>query len=239
MPKKTRSFPAEASSEKGKKASPVSGSRRRAAPPRKKSASRKISKPGSMPQVSATKAKTSRKRPARKGASRSTGRKVRASKSTGKKTAARKSARLPVPAKSGGKPAASKVSAAPARAAARSRKPAFPPKELERVRLQLLALRANRMGDKESREKEALKAAGQDVSVDHMADFGSDNYEQEFTLGLLELDVETLRDIGDALERLKEGSFGYCEECGKKVARARLRAIPYARLCVACKMLEE
>ena len=48
----------------------------------------------------------------------------------------------------------------------------------------LLALRSHRLGDKESREKEALKAAGQDVSVDHMADFGTDNYEQEFTLGI-------------------------------------------------------
>jgi DnaK suppressor protein len=112
-------------------------------------------------------------------------------------------------------------------------------KELHQFRLSLLGLRSHRIGDKESREQEALKAAGQDVSVDHMADFGTDNYEQEFTLGILEQDVETLRDIHDALGRIKDGSFGLCEECLKPIARARLRALPYARLCVDCKTKEE
>lgn len=112
-------------------------------------------------------------------------------------------------------------------------------KELQQFRLSLLGLRSHRIGDKESREQEALKAAGQDVSVDHMADFGTDNYEQEFTLGILEQDVETLRDIHDALGRIADGSFGLCEECVKPIARARLRALPYARLCVNCKTKEE
>ncbi len=115
----------------------------------------------------------------------------------------------------------------------------FDRKELQQFRAALLGLRSHRIGDKESREQEALKAAGQDVSVDHMADFGTDNYEQEFTLGILEQDVETLRDINDALSRIADGSFGLCEECLKPVARARLRALPYARLCVDCKTKEE
>ena len=115
----------------------------------------------------------------------------------------------------------------------------FAKKDLGQFRAALLALRSHRLGDKESREKEALKAAGQDVSVDHMADFGTDNYEQEFTLGILEQDVETLQDINDALTRIQEGSFGLCEECEKPIARARLKALPYARLCVACKTKEE
>ncbi len=115
----------------------------------------------------------------------------------------------------------------------------FVKKELAQFRAALMALRTHRIGDKESREQEALKSTGQDVSVDHMADYGTDNYEQEFTLGILEQDVETIRDIHDALGRIKEGSYGLCEECLKPIARARLRAIPYARLCVDCKMKEE
>ncbi|MCK6481517.1 MAG: TraR/DksA family transcriptional regulator [Planctomycetes bacterium] len=131
--------------------------------------------------------------------------------------------------------------AAAAEAARPARKPKCPfgKKELHDFREALLGMRSARIGDKESREKEALKAAGQDVSVDHMADFGSDNYEQEFTLGLLEQDIETLRDIHDALIRIREGTFGLCEECLEPVAKARLKAIPYARLCVDCKMKEE
>ena len=115
----------------------------------------------------------------------------------------------------------------------------FGKKDLDAYRTSLLSLRHNRIGEKESREKEALKAAGQDVSVDHMADFGTDNFEQEFTLGVLEQDLETLRDIHDALVRIKEGSYGLCEECTKPIAKARLKAMPHARLCVDCKMKEE
>jgi RNA polymerase-binding protein DksA len=153
--------------------------------------------------------------------------------------------------KKGGR--AAKKPARPKAARKPPRKPAPPPsapvkprlkgpfarKELTQFREALLGLRSHRIGDKESREKEALKAAGQDVSVDHMADFGTDNYEQEFTLGILEQDVETLRDINDALTRIQDGSFGLCEECEKPIARARLKALPYARLCVDCKMKEE
>ena len=131
-----------------------------------------------------------------------------------------------------------KAPPAPPKPAPRPKSP-FAKKELDAFRGHLLALRNHRIGDKESREQEALKAAGQDVSVDHMADFGTDNYEQEFTLGSLEQDVETLRDIHDALGRIGEGSFGLCEECQKPIARARLKALPHARLCVDCKTKEE
>ena len=145
---------------------------------------------------------------------------------------------------------AAKAKPAPKRPSRRPPAPPVPPpkprpkspfakKDLAAFRVALLSLRSHRLGDKESREKEALKAAGQDVSVDHMADFGTDNYEQEFTLGILEQDVETLQDINDALTRIQEGSFGLCEECEKPIARARLKALPYARLCVTCKTKEE
>lgn len=153
------------------------------------------------------------------------------------------------PTRTARKPAA-KAKAPPKKPAGRRAPPPPPPpkprpkspfakKDLGAFRTSLLALRSHRLGDKESREKEALKAAGQDVSVDHMADFGTDNYEQEFTLGILEQDVETLQDINDALTRIQEGSFGLCEECEKPIARARLKALPWARLCVACKTKEE
>ncbi len=108
--------------------------------------------------------------------------------------------------------------------------------DLAKFRDRLRALRSSLSSDMTSREKEALKAAGQDFSVDHMADFGSDNYEQEFTLGLLENDVETLRDIDEAIGKTRNGGFGLCEECGEKISRPRMRAIPHARLCVECKM---
>jgi RNA polymerase-binding protein DksA len=121
----------------------------------------------------------------------------------------------------------------------RARKPIFSAPERQKYRKTLLKERSELVSDKESREREALKAAGPDFSVDHMADYGSDNFEQEFTLGLLEKDVEKLRDIDDALLKLEDGSFGLCEDCEERIPVPRLDVIPYARLCIKCKMKEE
>jgi DnaK suppressor protein len=68
----------------------------------------------------------------------------------------------------------------------------------------------------------------------HMADLGSDNFEQEFTLSLMENEEETLDLIELALERIEDGSYGSCDECGAKIPKARLNALPYAPLCVKC-----
>jgi len=45
-----------------------------------------------------------------------------------------------------------------------------------------------------------------------------------------------LSEIGDAILRLREGTFGYCEECDAQIPIERLRRIPYARLCVVCQV---
>ena len=67
-----------------------------------------------------------------------------------------------------------------------------------------------------------------------MADIGSDNYEQEFTLGLLQNDEDTLDMIESALVRIEEGQYGACVECGGVVPKTRLNAIPYTPFCVKC-----
>ena len=68
----------------------------------------------------------------------------------------------------------------------------------------------------------------------HMADIGSDNFEQEFTLSLMENEEETLDLIEMALERIEDGTYGQCDECGVKIPKARLNALPYAPFCVKC-----
>jgi DnaK suppressor protein len=67
-----------------------------------------------------------------------------------------------------------------------------------------------------------------------MADIGSDAYEQEFTLSMMETEEGTLDAIESALERIEEGTFGTCEECGVKIPKLRINAIPYASHCVKC-----
>jgi DnaK suppressor protein len=68
----------------------------------------------------------------------------------------------------------------------------------------------------------------------HMADIGSDNYEQEFTLTLMQSDEVTLESIEAAIERIEDGVFGACEDCAGPISKARLNAIPYTPLCIKC-----
>jgi RNA polymerase-binding transcription factor DksA len=104
----------------------------------------------------------------------------------------------------------------------------------------LLALRSRLNGDVSHLADEALRARGGEASGSlsnaplHMADLGTDNFDQEFTFELLQNQEQTLDEIGQALDRIDKGSFGRCEECHGPIPRARLQALPYTRHCVAC-----
>jgi len=110
--------------------------------------------------------------------------------------------------------------------------------DLEYFKQMLLAKRrellvnVNEIGD-EALKKSRLDASGDLSSMPiHMADLGSDNFEQEFALGLLDSEVQLLREIDDALGRIEQGSYGVCEGTGEQVSKARLEAKPWARYCV-------
>ena len=104
----------------------------------------------------------------------------------------------------------------------------------------LLLLRARLRGDVSQMANAALKQSRTEANGDlssmpiHMADIGTDNFEQEFTLSLMESDAGTLEKIEAALERVEDGTYGRCEECGAKIPKTRLNAIPYATMCVKC-----
>lgn len=91
------------------------------------------------------------------------------------------------------------------------------------------------VGDVRSMETEALQASGgtnlSTLPV-HMADMGTDNYEQEFTLGLVQNHRELLREIHHALKRIDNGTYGVCEGTGKPISRARLEAQPWTRFSI-------
>jgi DnaK suppressor protein len=112
--------------------------------------------------------------------------------------------------------------------------------ELESYRQTLQHLRARLRGDLVQMTDEALKRNGPDASGNlsnlplHMADIGTENYDQEFTLGLIENEQLTLEQINQALTRIENGSFGTCQECGEPIARTRLQAIPYTPHCIEC-----
>ena len=117
---------------------------------------------------------------------------------------------------------------------------AMKPEELKSFRSTLLDLRARLRGDLSQMTDEALNRNGPDSSGNlsnlplHMADVGTENYDQEFTLGLIENEQETLDQIHDALKRMDAGSYGRCESCDQPIAKARLQALPYTPLCIEC-----
>jgi len=112
--------------------------------------------------------------------------------------------------------------------------------ELELFRETLQGLRARLRGDLDQMTDEALRrdnngGTGNLSNVPlHMADLGSDNYDQEFTLGLIENEQSTLELVNEALRRMAEGTFGLCAECSEPISKPRLQAIPYAKHCIQC-----
>ncbi len=106
--------------------------------------------------------------------------------------------------------------------------------DIEHFKQLLLKKRQEIIGNVSEIEREALKASDGDISnmPIHMADTGTDNYEQEFALVLMENERKLLREIEDALERVEQGTYGTCEAAGAPIFKARLEAKPWARYCV-------
>lgn len=107
-------------------------------------------------------------------------------------------------------------------------------KEVEMLRGLLLEKRADILGDVASMESVRQSDSGGDMSHMplHMADVGSDAYEQEFTLSLVESERKLLREIDEALSRLHDGTYGVCQVSAKPIPLARLEIKPWAKYTI-------
>lgn len=110
-------------------------------------------------------------------------------------------------------------------------------KELEEFQTLLLAKRRELAGDVRRLTDEALNTRAQGAAEHssmpiHMADLGSDNWEQEFTLGLIANEEALVREIDEALERIENRTYGVCLATRKQISKARLRAKPWAKYCI-------
>jgi RNA polymerase-binding transcription factor DksA len=119
--------------------------------------------------------------------------------------------------------------------------------ELAQFKKELLELREKLMGNVNHMEDEALGKSGHEASGNlsnvpiHMADVGTDNYDRDLTIGLIQNGEDELKAIDEALEKIGKKTFGLCEgeECEKKISKARLTALPYVKLCIECQRQEE
>jgi len=117
--------------------------------------------------------------------------------------------------------------------------------ELQRFRRLLEAEKERVTRSLAQHEKVIRNEAGSEGSgtgrahSNHLADQGTDEYEYEATIQTASSQGRYLYHIEEALARIEDGSYGKCESCSKQIGLERLKALPYARLCIECKEKEE
>lgn len=121
------------------------------------------------------------------------------------------------------------------------KKKRFLKKELNAYREKLLDLKDDIMKQIQEISDESLRKSQQEASGDisayslHLADRASDSYERDFNLGLISSERRIVMEIDEALKRIDDNQYGFCQMCKKPIAKRRLDAIPYARYGTKCQ----
>jgi DnaK suppressor protein len=147
-----------------------------------------------------------------------------------------------------GKPADTKTTATKHATAGESKATKVAPKtsrsaaETEKIRVALAARRDELKEEYDATLSEITELQRDrltDSAGDDQADTGTKTFEREQEISLANSILERVTQVERALERLDEGSYGWCERCGNPIPVERLAAFPSATLCVTCKQLEE
>ena len=209
----------------------------------KKSAARKVAgrstssakrRPAKTAQPVRSKPKAAKKETTKKTATRKTANKITKAK-TKKESPAARDARSPVAQEAAQFPEKPRP----------LRKTHLSTEELREFNQLLLDKRAELAGDVTRLTNEALNSKGPEHGEHsampiHMADLGTDNWEQEFTLGLLANEQALIREIDEALARIENKTYGICLAMHKRISKARLRAKPWAKYCIEyARVLED
>jgi len=116
--------------------------------------------------------------------------------------------------------------------------------QLKQFRQLLITERVKLADEIRSIAKENAKSS-RDASGDlsaytvHMADMAADTYERELSMNIVSSEQEILYEIDDALKRIDDASYGACQQCNEAITLSRLKAVPYASLCIACQRVKE
>lgn len=147
-----------------------------------------------------------------------------------------------------GKPADTKTTATKQAPAGEAKATKVAPKttrtaaETEKIRVALAARRDELKEEYDATISEITELQRDrltDSAGDDQADTGTKTFEREQEISLANSILERVTQVERALERLDEGSYGWCERCGNPIPVERLAAFPSATLCVTCKQLEE
>lgn len=109
----------------------------------------------------------------------------------------------------------------------------------------LLELKRKLTSNVDQLQNDALRSAGEkvdelsDIPAEHMAERASDNFIRDLMIRIMQDSDAEVCDINLALEKIEAGTYGLCEHCKDPISRKRLTALPFARLCISCKQVEE
>jgi len=121
----------------------------------------------------------------------------------------------------------------------KARKKKAPPKKIERrptvgtVEQRLLKMRKDLLSEIARSRGEESDIAKQDIG--DVYDISSQDRERDLILTLSDMERAKLREIDDTLRKIKDKTYGICEECGEKIPPARIKILPFTRVCVDCK----
>lgn len=88
-------------------------------------------------------------------------------------------------------------------------------------------------------ESDEFQEIVDDMEPKDLADIAADDIDRRILEVLGSQEIKRLQLIDSALGRMENGHYGVCMSCGKKIPEERLKAIPYAILCIDCKSSEE
>ena len=117
-------------------------------------------------------------------------------------------------------------------------------KEIQELKAQLLAERKDLEAQYKELEESSFgtnqsELTGEMGFDEEYADAGTATFERERDLSLVNNLRDLIERIGKALGKIEEGTYGLCDRCGKPIEKLRLKALPYANLCIKDKQAEE
>ena len=120
------------------------------------------------------------------------------------------------------------------------RKQALKAEDRKKLRVLLLRLKEHIIGQINFLATDNLSRTEEDTDLDFRSEEqGTDNFNRDLALSRVSMKQSAIFEIDEALHRIEQGKYGFCEFCQKPIEKARLMALPYSRLCVPCQSATE
>lgn len=132
------------------------------------------------------------------------------------------------------KPVAAVKASAPKTESRPVRKSPLDAKVLAQLKDVLIKMRDRLTGQISSQSDDSLKYVDDTSSEDR-----TDDFDKEFALNLVSSEHDSVFEINNALRRIAEGTYGYCDGCSCAIEKPRLQALPFARMCIRCQSEQE